>query len=124
MKEVLFVAIGGALGSVSRYLTGVFLAQQLTSTYPYATLSVNLAGSLLIGLLSGFFVKSGSPITQFMLITGFCGGFTTFSTFSLDGVKLLQAGEYIPFISYVGISLIGGISLCIAGFWLSDKIFG
>tara|TARA_Y100001949_G_C15889382_1_gene287429 strand:+ start:101 stop:472 length:372 start_codon:yes stop_codon:yes gene_type:complete len=123
MKEVLFVAIGGALGSVSRYLTGVFLAQQLTSTYPYATLSVNLAGSLLIGLLSGFFVKSGSPITQFMLITGFCGGFTTFSTFSLDGVKLLQAGEYIPFISYAGISFIGGISLCIAGFWLSDKIF-
>ncbi|HCX23035.1 MAG: fluoride efflux transporter CrcB [Flammeovirgaceae bacterium] len=122
MKEVIYVAIGGALGSVSRYLMGILMTSQLASPYPYATLSVNLAGSLLIGILSGIFIKSGSPITQFMLITGFCGGFTTFSTFSLDGLKLLESGEFTPFILYVSISIVGGLLLCFGGFWLSNKL--
>lgn len=123
MKEIFYVGIGGALGSISRYLTGYWLSQYLTSFYPYATLSVNLVGSLLIGILSGLFIKTGSPITQMVFITGLCGGFTTFSTFSLDGLKLLQSGAYTTYALYAGISLVGGIILCASGLWLSEKYF-
>lgn len=121
MKEILLVGLGGALGSISRYLTGWIYAQYVTSPYPFTTLTVNLAGSLLIGILSALYIKSGSPITGFVFITGFCGGFTTFSTFSLDGLKLLQSGEHLQFVIYAAISLIMGLILCASGFWITQK---
>lgn len=122
MKEIIYVALGGSLGSVGRYLIGLFYAQFSTSGYPLGTLTVNLLGSLIIGVLSALYIKSGSSTIQFMLITGFCGGFTTFSTFSLDSLKLLQSGEYTQFLIYAAVSMIGGIFLCISGFWITQKM--
>ena len=122
MKEVIYVAIGGALGSVSRYLMGILMTSQLASPYPYATLSVNLAGSLLIGILSGIFIKSGSPITQFMLITGFCGGFTTFSAFAFEKHSLLKNGDLLPFAIYMASSIIIGVLAVVLGLWLSKQL--
>ena len=122
MKEIVYVALGGSLGSVGRYLVGLAFTQQTTGSFPIATLSVNLIGSLLIGILSSFFTKGNNEAVSFILITGFCGGFTTFSTFSLDGLKLIQRAEYTSFFTYTGLSVLGGLILCGLGFWLANKI--
>lgn len=122
MKEILFVGIGGALGSITRYLTGLMYTQYTSGPYPYATLTVNLIGSFLIGILSAVYIKTDSSATQFIFITGFCGGFTTFSTFSLDGLKLIQSGELWQFIIYASVSLVGGLLLCFSGFYITQKI--
>lgn len=122
MKEILYVALGGSLGSTGRYLVGLAFAEHTGSSFPLATISVNLIGSLLIGILSAFIIKWNNDAVNFILITGFCGGFTTFSTFSLDGLKLIQRAEYASFFSYASLSIVGGLIACALGFWLANKI--
>ena len=122
MKDIFLVGLGGFIGSVFRYLVNLYAFRLPPAGFPLSTLLVNLAGSLLIGLLAGFMVKSTFHNYQLFLITGFCGGFTTFSTFSLEGLKLLKSAYYLQYVAYLGISVIGGLALCILGFWLSQKI--
>ena len=120
MKDLLIVGVGGFLGSIVRY--GVALAcLRIFETRLYVgTLTVNLVGSLLIGILFAAFTRQQHQITLF-LITGFCGGFTTFSTFSLDGLKLLRQSLYMEFFGYASVSMIGGLILCFLGFYLFQK---
>ena len=96
MKSILFVGIGGAVGSVMRYLLGMVGAHYFKGTYPLATFITNFLGCLLIGLLISYFGKNGelNPALKLLLITGFCGGFTTFSTFAAENVQLLENGYY------------------------------
>ncbi len=99
---ILYVALGGASGAVLRYLCAISLA------FPYATLFVNVAGSLLMGL---FFVLLASKVqVQPLLLTGALGGFTTFSAFSLDAFKLFENGQIFGALAYVG----GTVFLCLA----------
>ncbi|MDO5695679.1 MAG: fluoride efflux transporter CrcB [Eubacteriales bacterium] len=105
------VGVGGALGSVLRYLVSLL---PFTVGFPLATFIVNFLGAVIIGFLSGFSVDRVSPRIMLLFKTGFCGGFTTFSTFSLESFTLLEKGQYRLGVLYIGLSLI----CCLAGIFL------
>lgn len=114
LKSLLIVGAGSFVGGAARYL----LSTLLKSTFPLGTLTVNLLGCFLIGLIYAIFQRAGAPSSSWCLLltTGFCGGFTTFSTFSNEALNMLQAGSFIPFIAYVSLSVIGGIALAALGY--------
>ncbi len=121
LKNFLLVGAGGAAGSMLRYAIAILLPRQAAG-FPWATLSVNLAGCFIIGILAGL-----TPRTHWMegagwalLATGLCGGFTTFSAFALDNVKLFESGGNGTAILYTVTSLAFGILLCYAGYRLSN----
>ena len=124
MKEVIWVGIGGFLGSSGRYLVGLIVQRYDVGEFPLATLIVNLVGSFLIGLILGYLIKSPNQLLQLLLITGFCGGFTTFSTFSREGLELIRHSHYFQYALYTGISIIGGLLLCLLGYLLMQKPTG
>lgn len=110
----LLVALGGGLGSVGRY--GLSLLPSV-GAFPLWTLLTNLAGAVLIGFVAGAAQPLGQRWTLFWK-TGFCGGFTTFSTFSLEGYQLFQSGRYLLAGSYLVLSL----GLCLLGVWAGQLL--
>lgn len=120
----LYIALGGALGAVSRYALGNIVSQQLGASFPYGTLSVNILGSFVIGVLWVWLAQQqwGNPAYKQFLIVGFLGAFTTFSSFSLDSILLLQQERLLAFAGYVSISVIGCLIATIAGI-LATKIW-
>lgn len=123
MKQALLVFVGGGLGSVARYLLGKWL-NNLETDIPYGTMLSNVLGSLLIGFVLGYLSKTSSVSeTQTLLIaTGFCGGFTTFSTFAYENHLFLKNGDYFSFLPYTLGSLIIGFSAVFLGLYLSKLI--
>lgn len=110
MKSIFFVGIGGAVGSVMRYILGSIGSHYFKGTFPFATFITNFLGCLIIGLLISYFDKNGelNPSLKLLLITGFCGGFTTFSTFAAENVQLLENGNYgLLFANVVGSVVLG-----------------
>ncbi len=122
MKEILIVGTGGFLGSVLRYAIWAW-SLSWNLAIPSGTLVVNLAGSLVLGILFGFFARHSSLGWELFLMTGFCGGFTTFSTFCLDLLKMIREQLFYQAIIYGTISVLGGLLFCLMGFWLIQKIF-
>ncbi|MGI6408986.1 MAG: fluoride efflux transporter CrcB [Thiopseudomonas sp.] len=116
MNAVFVVALGGALGSVLRYLCGLWVEQ------PWATLTVNLLGSFLIGVCALYLASGENPLLRLLLVTGILGGFTTFSSFSLDSLQLLQLGEWGKALLYVSGNVVGGLLACWMGFLLAGLI--
>lgn len=118
LRNLLLVAAGGALGSCSRYLL-VRLSALLWPSSPsqLGTLVVNLAGCLLIGCLLGAAERTRllGQALSLLLITGFCGGLTTFSTFSADVVNIADRGRMAQAVAYAAFSIAGGIALTLAG---------
>lgn len=114
LKSFLLVGTGGMIGSVLRYLFSVIIKP---SSFPYATLSVNVIGSLIIGIVIGFTIKAGdsNDSWKLFLATGVCGGFTTFSAFSLECVSLIQQQRYSAVATYIGLSLVLGTGATFAG---------
>ncbi|GHT41711.1 putative fluoride ion transporter CrcB [Bacteroidia bacterium] len=112
IKQILLVGLGGGIGSIVRFLTSHLTAKILSSHFPVATLLVNLLGCLLIGVLIGLSFKNQwlDMNMRALLITGFCGGFTTFSAFSLENVQMYQAGNYTGLIFYTLASVIIGFA--------------
>lgn len=117
MRTYLLVAAGGALGSVLRYGMARMLPRLQPGTFPWATFCINLLGCLLIGLLAGKLDKSAwlQSTGWALLATGFCGGFTTFSTFALENIQLLREQDLALAILYTTLSLTGGLLLCVIG---------
>jgi CrcB protein len=113
-----WVAIGGALGSMARYWMSGFIAALIGGTFPYGTLVVNVTGAILVGFLATF---TGPDSRYFILasgrlfmMTGICGGYTTFSTFSLETTNLMRDGEWTAALANVGLSVI----LCLVAIWI------
>jgi CrcB protein len=114
-----YIAFGSAVGGVARYLLGGLIQRSTESTFPVGTLVINVSGSFLLGLLYRYAAESVAvtPEVRAMLTIGICGGYTTFSTFSYETVRLLEDGEYARALAYVGLSVmlsVGGAVLGIA----------
>lgn len=114
---MLLAGIGGFIGTCFRFLTGKFCSLITDSPFPYGTMAVNLIGSFLIGILFGLVERTNfiSPQMNVLLITGFCGGFTTFSTFADDMYLLLQQRHFLSFGLYACGSFLLGLLLVWAG---------
>lgn len=114
MRIVLFVAVGGAIGAVGRYLLSTPINQR---TAPWGTIIVNLIGSALLGFLIGWFSdRSADPALQIGLLTGVLGGFTTFSTFSAETVLLLDGGRWQLAVMNVLVSVLFGLAAAAIGY--------
>jgi CrcB protein len=114
LRALLFVGLGGAIGSMARYGIGVIMDKYISHTYPFATFLVNIVGCFIIGLLFGFGEKNGLiPGTWWLVLaTGFCGGFTTFSTLALENVNLSKQGNITTATVYTLLSVVLGFLLC------------
>lgn len=123
-RNLILVGVGGFLGSVSRYLVTVLLARQFTSSFPLGTLTVNVVGCFLIGILFALSEKGNllTPEWRIFLTTGFCGGFTTFSTFSYESIRLLQDGEILYLSLNVALSVIVGFAATYLGMFFIKSV--
>ncbi|HET7335202.1 MAG TPA: fluoride efflux transporter CrcB [Rhizomicrobium sp.] len=114
----LYVALGGALGTVGRFAVSGLIANQFGETFPWGTLLVNVVGSFIIGFFWTLTAPDGrlfvSGTTRQFVMTGVCGGFTTFSSFSLQTLNLMQDGEWLA----AGGNVVGSVSLCLIFVWL------
>lgn len=120
IRELFAVGLGGAAGGIVRYvLSAGLLAGHSLLGFPAGTFAVNVAGSLLIGIL---LETTSSAAAGWLLIVGFCGGFTTFSTFSADTVRLLRAGDYGPAAAYIVLSVAVCIAFTALGMWLGAQV--
>ncbi len=118
IKDIVFVGIGSGIGGICRYLISLFMGQS-HSAFPWGTFVVNIVGCLLIGILWGLTSRfqNLSPTFSLLLMVGFCGGFTTFSTFSKEGLALLQANNYTLFALYTIGSVLLGIMAVALGYF-------
>ena len=119
IKSLLFVGIGSFIGGVLRYSISTFVKSAAGNAFPWGTLAVNLLGCFLFGVVYALFAKysTHSSIVYLLLTTGVLGGFTTFSAFAHESVQMLQGGNLLGFISYVGASIFAGLLLVAFGYW-------
>lgn len=122
MKQVLLVFIGGGVGSALRYMVGKFLKTS-ASGFPWSTFSVNVLGSLLIGILMGVSLKNSSfsENQTLLLITGLCGGFTTFSAFAYENQVFLKEGDFTSFFIYTFGTIGLGLAAVFLGLFISKS---
>ncbi len=122
MKELLFVCIGSFFGGGARYLVSKVVQTWLSVAFPWGTMAVNVIGCFFIGLLSGLSLGGQlSPSTKLILVTGFCGGFTTFSTFMNENLMMGRDGAVLSAILYTLLSLFLGLVAVIIGYHIANK---
>jgi len=112
IKNLLLVGLGGGIGSIARYLWQKWFSENYPHPFPWGTFLVNLCGCFLIGVFYAATEKTSvlSPQARLLLITGFCGGFTTFSTFAFENMNLLRSGDILYFSVYIAASVVLGIA--------------
>ena len=121
---VVLLAVAGALGAVSRFVIDSFVKSKLKNTvFPWGTVGINISGSLLLGFLAGLVVlQEGSTDLQTVIGTGFCGGYTTFSTASVETVRLVQSGRHSLALINLVSTLVVAVGACAAGFTLASVV--
>jgi CrcB protein len=121
---VFYVAIGSAIGGVSRYLLGGLVQRLADTTFPAGTLLINVTGSLLLGLIVRYAVETPTitPEIRAFLTIGFCGGYTTFSTFSYETVAMLEDGQWSRAGLYVSASVLLSLLGTLLGFALAREL--
>lgn len=122
LRIIFLVAIGGAAGSVLRYLTSVLTQKYVASLFPWATLITNIIGCFVIGILMGWLTKNqlADSNLKWLLVTGFCGGYTTFSAFGYENIALLQGQHSGLAFLYIAASVIVGLLAVWAGLLLAQ----
>jgi fluoride exporter len=121
--HVLYVGIGGAIGSIARYLAIKGIDEKLHSPFPYGTLTVNVIGSVILGFILGLVMNRPDARDELRLFvgTGICGGFTTFSTFALENFFLVHQKPLTSAI-YIGLSVLLGVTAGALGYWAGKSI--
>lgn len=121
LKTILYIAIGGAIGSVFRFLTTVLVSKFWSNQFPLATFIANFTGCFLIGLFIGILTKNQLEDSnlKWFLVTGFCGGFTTFSAFGMENYNLFQSNNSLMAFGYIALSIILGLFAVWFGLLLS-----
>jgi CrcB protein len=119
-RFILAVAVGGALGSVARYLVGIGSGKLFGTDFPWGTLIINVTGSFLIGAFIGLFATRWnlSQAARIFLTVGICGGYTTFSTFSLDAWYLIERGATLASFAYMALSVVLSVAALVAALHL------
>jgi len=120
-RHILWIGLGGFLGSIGRYLTAVLMTRIWPSTFPLGTFVANVLGCLIIGFVYGLSTRLNGmpPEWRLFLATGFCGGYTTFSSFTFENADLLQSGHYATFAWYTLSSFAIGLAAVFAGILLA-----
>ncbi len=120
LRAILLVGLGSAGGGILRYLVGKWMHNVTSTSFPLGTMAVNILGCFIIGLIYGIFDKgtSSNVNMQLLLATGFCGGFTTFSSFVNENYAMLQNGNIVHFALYTGISVVLGLLVLFFAHWL------
>jgi fluoride exporter len=123
-RDLLYIFLGGGLGSVVRFATGKWISSLHSQQFPYGTLAANIAACLILGFVIGLADHKQiiSPQARLFWIVGFCGGFSTFSTFSAETITLLQNGLHLSTVLYVIGSLVFCVSAIFAGLYLGEQV--
>jgi CrcB protein len=123
-RSIFLVGVGGFVGSVLRYLISLAFAGWLGSPFPLATFAVNIAGCFVMGILFGLSERTGvlSPELRALLMAGFCGGFTTFSAFSVESVALIEARHLRELFLYIGLSVVLGLGATYAAIMIVRSV--
>ena len=120
---LLYVGIGGFFGAISRYLIAGFVQKSFGSMFPVGTLSVNVIGSFIIGFMAMYFSQVVEPEYKALVITGFLGALTTFSTFSLENINMLQDGNYIKVVLNITLNIVLTLSATVSAIAIFRKIY-
>ena len=120
-RTILLIGFSGLIGSIARYLTVVYFTRLIPASFPYGTFVVNLLGCFIIGIVYGLAERYTwlTPEWRLFLATGICGGYTTFSAFAYENIKLLQDGDYLIFATYSSMSFAGGLFAVFIGLALT-----
>jgi CrcB protein len=121
IKTIFYIGLGGAIGSVLRYLTSVLVSKYWNQSFPLATFLTNVLGCFIIGIIIGLLEKNNlaNGNLKWFLVTGFCGGYTTFSTFGIENHSLLQSNQSLLAFSYIALSVVLGIFAVWFGLFVS-----
>jgi CrcB protein len=121
VADIVWVGLAGSVGAAARFVTDGMVRARVASRIPVGTIVINLAGSLLLGVLTGLVLFHHAPSTLTLVAgSGFCGGFTTFSTASFETVRLLQQGEFRAAGTNAGVTVVGAVAAAAAGLALAS----